>query len=899
LFYNTPIANEHLGNLALNAGKNYQALSHYKIALDLNTESVWVYKNLAEIQRLSDKNEEAIKTMLDGINKYPSSKLLLSSFEEHIFSYWQTKEQEIEALAISQSRDKLIIEYERTVKFIICSYDDYFRRNSKIVFTGQLNPKRVLIIGLTSEAMPQCFRYRIEQKLEQLKYAGYEAETISWYEQEAALNLINFYDCIIFYRVPAFSNVLKLVEYAKYLGKITFYELDDLLFEPYSVPPIESYGGQISLSTYTNITKDIAATRAIASQCDYAIASTLPLLEKLASLTKTKMGYLHRNGLDKYNPKNNHSKGAKATVNLFYGSGTLAHNSDFIIEALPAISRIMREHKEVTLTIMGYLVLQNSFLVEFKSQIIQIPFCKDIEIYSAFLSASDINLAVLHNDDVAACKSEIKWLEAANFSIPSVVSKTKNYLDVINQGEDGFVVSSEEEWYSTLKKLVENSDLRKSIGHKACERVRAEYSISALAKNIDQIVKNAVLDRLENKQKTNKKKIAIVNVFFPPSSRGGATRVVTDEFELLQQHYGNEFELVVFTADTSSPKYYDYNVYLYNGVRVHQVTVAYTEHTSNLEHDEKVKDLFENFLILEQPDLVHFHCIQALTASIVKATLERKIPYLVTIHDAWWISDYQFLTDKNNKVYPEGHPDIFEKIDLPENVSLEQSIKRRSHLKNLLMQSNSVLVVSETFKNIYHKNGIINAITNKNGISNSVHWQTKETEYTEKVICALIGGMSPHKGFDIFREAVNQFNGSNLEMLVVDHSKESAYLVKVFWGNTAVTIVGHVNQEDIVNLYKKIDVLFAPSICPESFGLVTREAMACGCWIVASDIGAIGEDVAVTNGFKIAPTEKNLLVTLNKLNKNPKKYKGISKSSQIRYSSDQVGELVDIFRELS
>jgi glycosyltransferase involved in cell wall biosynthesis len=75
--------------------------------------------------------------------------------------------------------------------------------------------------------------------------------------------------------------------------------------------------------------------------------------------------------------------------------------------------------------------------------------------------------------------------------------------------------------------------------------------------------------------------------------------------------------------------------------------------------------------------------------------------------------------------------------------------------------------------------------------------------------------------------------------------------------------------------------------------------MACGCWIVASDIGAIGEDVAVTNGFKIAPTEKNLLVTLNKLNKNPKKYKGISKSSQIRYSSDQVGELVDIFRELS
>ena len=886
LFSNTPMANEHLGNLALNAGKNYQALSHYKIALDLNTESVWVYKNLAKIQRLSEKNEDAIKTILDGINKYPSSELLLSSFDEYIFSYWQTKEQEIEGLAISQHRDELIIEYERTVKFISCAYNYYFRRNSKIVFTGQLNPKRVLIIGLTSEAMPQCFRYRIEQKLEQLKYAGYEAETISWCQQETALNLINFYDCIIFYRVPAFPNIVKLVEYARSLGKITFYELDDLLFEHNSVPPIESYGNQISLSTYTNITKDIASTRAAAKLCDYAIAITVPLLEKLAPLTKTNIGYLHRNGLDKYSQAVNGMSKSKGYVNLFYGSGTLAHNSDFIIEALPAISQILREYKEVKLTIMGYLVLPDAFILEFKNQIIQIPFSKDIEMYTTFLAASDINLAVLHNDDVTACKSEIKWLEAAYFSIPSVVSKTKNYLDVISQGEDGFIVSNEQEWYSSLKKLIENSDL-----------AIKEYPISALAKNIDQIVKNAILDRTENnKQKTSKKKIAIVNVFFPPSSRGGATRVVTDEFDLLQQHYGNEFELVVFTANTSSPKYYDYNVYLYNGVRVHQVTVAYTEHTSNLEHDEKVKDLFEKFLILEEPDLVHFHCIQALTASIVKATLERKIPYLVTVHDAWWISDYQFLTDKKNKVYLEGHPDIFEKIDLPENISLEQSIKRRTNLKTLLTQANGVLVVSETFREIYHKNGITNATTNKNGISDSVHWQTKETKYTEKVICALIGGMSSHKGFDIFKEAVTQFNGDNLEILVVDHSKESTYLVKALLGNIPVTIVGHVNQEDIVNLYKKIDVLFAPSIWPESFGLVTREAMACDCWIVASDIGGIGEDVSATNGFKIAPTAKNLLVVLKKINKNPKKYKGLSKSPHIRYSYEQVNELVDIFR---
>jgi len=492
LFANTPGAHEHLANLALEAGRYRQALGHYQMSIDQGSKSRWVYVNLARVYALLGNHEAAVRTICAGIKNYPSADMLMSRLDGHIEAYWALEEQTLECLAAAQDREELIARYDAVTRFICDAYNQVFMRNSSIPAIGGLNTKRVLIIGLTKDAAPQCYRYRIEQKLEQLEWANYKAETIAWHDHERALGLIANYDLIIFYRAPAFPGVLKLVEYAKALGKVTFYELDDLLFEPVGVPPLETYGGQVSLEIYTSITKDIGSHRAIASRCDFAIASTVPLLEKLAPLTLRKTGYLHRNGLDKYNRLTRNRPAKKGYINLFYGSGTLAHNSDFIVEALPAITRVLKEQENVKLTIVGYLTLPGPFLREFGGRVIQLPLLKDIGAYWAYLSASDINLAVLHDDELTACKSELKWFEAATFSIPSVVSRTQNYLDVIRDGEDGFVVAGEDQWYSVLTKLVKNSELRKEIGENAHKRVEAEYSIQALANNIDQIVKRAV-----------------------------------------------------------------------------------------------------------------------------------------------------------------------------------------------------------------------------------------------------------------------------------------------------------------------------------------------------------------------------------------------------------------------
>lgn len=398
--------------------------------------------------------------------------------------------------------------------------------------------------------------------------------------------------------------------------------------------------------------------------------------------------------------------------------------------------------------------------------------------------------------------------------------------------------------------------------------------------------------------KIPKKKIAIVNIFFPPRALGGATRIVVDEVFTLKQKYGDSFEIIVFTADTESSNHNKVTVYPYDGYRVYSIVVPLTVSSNWHEKNEQISSVFNDFLLFEKPDLVHFHSIQALTGSILEVTQKHGIPNVVTVHDAWWISDHQFLIDQHGTVYPEGHPDPFQEYTLREGTTLEESLRRKRYLKSLLIAADGVLAVSETFCNIYKINGVSNVITNKNGISSDINWQKKNTKHTDKVVCAHIGGMSSHKGFDIFMHAVYELNQSNIEVLVVDHTKDTDYINYTTWGNTTVTIIGRVDQDQVVNLYKRIDVLFAPSTCAESFGLVTREAVACGCWVVGSNLGAIADDISIENGFKVAPNKKDLISVFNVINKFPNKYKSFSMSKPIRYSVDQVDELVVIFNEI-
>jgi len=63
------------------------------------------------------------------------------------------------------------------------------------------------------------------------------------------------------------------------------------------------------------------------------------------------------------------------------------------------------------------------------------------------------------------------------------------------------------------------------------------------------------------------------------------------------------------------------------------------------------------------------------------------------------------------------------------------------------------------------------------------------------------------------------------------------------WGNTPVAIHPRFDFSRAGEFYSLIDVMVVPSLWPESFGLVAREASLLGLWVVASDAGGLSGTV--------------------------------------------------------
>jgi glycosyltransferase involved in cell wall biosynthesis len=883
---------EYIGEIHLANGDDNTACQVFaELDNRTKTKSNLFYFHYVKALLGNKRAQTALDTIDLAINQSPHSSFLYGLQDECIQQFYWSNLGRIQLLANLNDREELKIATEAAARRI---YDSYFNRYQVGKSSTHKHPdlSRVLIIG--DYHVPQCVRYRIKQKVQQLEKQNISVEEMDWTKLTENQNTIALYDLVIFYRVPAEPNVLKAIAQVNATGRYSFYEIDDLLFDTSYPAPIETYGDYLDINTHIELRKSMGSFYAAAKCCQYGIASTLPLADKLEKLVNKNRVLLHRNGLDEVNKLTvQYIQYKDNELTIFYGSGTQAHNSDFIEQALPALSKILKQHKHVRLVIAGYLQLPKEFLKQFSEQVTLMPPVKNVRAYWQYLEQADINLAVLLDDEINGCKSELKWFEAACFNIPSVVSSTQNYRDVLENGKDAMVVNSPEAWFEALNQLVKNTELRKMLGERAHKKVLDHYSIEALGQNLV----SQFTQLTEETAPTKKRKIALVNVFFPPQSIGGATRVLADNFDILQQQYGEDFELVVFTSDERCTTPHRLETYQYNGVPVYRSTVIYREHMDWHPKDDKMYEVFNEFLEAEKPDLVHFHCVQRLTGSVVEAAKDAEIPYLITAHDAWWISDYQFLVDQFGKVYSDGHPDIFAKRALPVNITQSESLERLAYFRDLLEGASQLITVSESFAELYKKNGYPQIKVTKNGISNHVNWQTKDTSYTDKVVCGHIGGMSEHKGYFLLKEAVEQLQPANIEMLIVDHSKPEGWEKLTTWGAVPVRFIGRVAQKDIVPLYQKVDVLFAPSTWPESYGLVTREAAACSCWVVASDMGGIGEDIVDgKSGFKISPTTNSLTKVLKQIDHKFLQFKTEIKQADIRKADKQVEQLVELYK---
>ena len=736
-------------------------------------------------------------------------------------------------------------------------------------FENRRFARKLSVLVVCETSIEQCLRYRVKQKLEQLTFLGLRSHWIDWTNYMEVSNQINFFDVIIFYRVPGYPRMMENIEYARQLGKIVIYDTDDLIFDRQK---LESYykksTGQLSKKQLKGLFKGADLYKKAIRQCQFAMTTTPLLQDSLEDVVGKGSVFILPNGVDKILQTAVDTIDVvkdSARIKLFYGSGTKTHDQDFDLIS-SALDNILKKYNHVDLVIVGYLSLPQR-LVSHSERILQIDFLQ-VQDYFNLLAHADINLAPLAAGFFADCKSEIKWIEAGAFSIPTITSATQVYQSVINHGENGMIAKTADDWQQAIETLVGDESYRKDLGSNALKSVRNNYSTRKLANSfqiiLDQI-KSKHLKRSGFTEYCDKKKhIIIVNVLYPPQAMGGATVIAQNIVETLATCYNDQYHVSVFTCDVNNIYAYQVKEYEYNGVSVTAASVPVGPDVDLRGYDSQVEEIFTNFLMYRNPDLIHFHSIQRLTASMLQAALNQDIPYVVTVHDAWWLSDHQFLVDSNGvMVHPlQSNPIIAAQT----SAQVGRTISRSQQLKSLLNSAARVLAVSQYQAEFYRQNGVNNVVVNTNGV-NCPDMSANKKHSSNEVVLGYSGSICHHKGYYFLKDIIENTVLDNIELKVIQFDLKEPRSEQ--WNQTRVEFLPKFDSAEMADFYQHIDVLIAPSMWPESFGLITREAALAGLWVIACDAGGLAEHLDHgKNGFKYelgnASQLKEILVNINK-----------------------------------
>lgn len=741
-----------------------------------------------------------------------------------------------------------------------------------------LAPKIAIIAELS---IPQCKKYRVIQKQEMLEELGIPCSVTSWTDSNEAKKQISLASLVIFYRVPGFDSVMDLIAECRRLNIKTLWDVDDLIFDE-DVLKTSSTINSLEPAEREGVINGAKLYRQAMLACDEGIASTSGLAKAMKEAGLETV-YVVENALDDETLAAARSiegrlkKQEDGLIRIIYGSGTKTHNIDFL-EAAPALANILKENPNVRFRIIGYLELPEYF-DDVQSQIERIPFCNYTE-YLTYLSECDISIAPLENFVFNDAKSNIKYLEASITKVASVCSPRAAFADVIVNGENGFLVDSEQQWHEAFATLIQNPELRDSMAQAAYRTVTETYSPQAIGST--QLVPTV---RFAAKGKT---KVLSFNVYYHPQSFGGATIVAEQLNKLLADEEAYEIYAVTTLPIKSWLPPYSVIRYEYGKVTVFGVAVPSEDAAAheNPRFDAAVKDIIE----LVQPDIAHIHCIQSMGVGVVDICREAGVKTLVTLHDAWWICPNQFMLDEN---------EVFR-----EQWNTED--ERSKTIARALSKIDMLLAPSKYFAELHERTLGRNVLVNKNGVTRPLSQVSKRKK--DVIRFGYVGGKTKIKGVHLILEAFRKHRFPNTELVVVDNMLNvgaRSFFDSDFDGVERFRIEPAYSQDTIDHFFSEIDVLLFPTQWKESFGLTVREAVLRDVWVIATDAGGVSEDIIDGENGTVIPFDSGVEELSRAIAEVCERYQAMDDGavielpkSHIRTFAEQKDELAGLYQEI-
>lgn len=344
--------------------------------------------------------------------------------------------------------------------------------------------KKVLFIASHRPGRAPGQRFRFEQYFDYLQQHGFQCELSCLMDEQddkvfyqsgnilrkfailrkgynirkADLRRIGNYDLVFVFREALMTRSMKFEKAFKASGVKMIFDFDDAIW----LQNVSDANKRFAFA------KNPEKTSRLISMADHVIAGNQYLADYAARFNSTVSVIPTTIDTDEYTARPPQGR-EKITIG-WSGSITTIRHFEY---AVPALRRIVaRFGDRVRIKVIGDANYRNEEL-----GVQGVAWNRQSEI--ADLSEIDIGIMPLPNDEWARGKCGLKGLQYMALEIPTIMSPVGVNTGIIADGVNGFLASSDEDWYEKLAMLIENPSMRQKLGMEGRKTVEAHYSVKA------------------------------------------------------------------------------------------------------------------------------------------------------------------------------------------------------------------------------------------------------------------------------------------------------------------------------------------------------------------------------------------------------------------------------------
>jgi len=343
----------------------------------------------------------------------------------------------------------------------------------------------IRIIFISGEPDTPGHHYRVERYAAAARAMGADVEILRAEELENTADVMMGAQLAIIWRAGWSDRVASVVELARKDGTIVIFDVDDLMIDPALAKQEIIDGIRTQDLEEEQVAEFYQGVLTTFAQADYGSAPTSFLAQYMRRYNKPI--FVLPNGFDentfhasRHAVRVRQSTAGDGLQRIGYAGGTRTHQRDFA-QAAGAVARVLHERPDSRLVLFQY----QGKPVVFPDEFAELSALKDriewrelvpLKDLPKELARFDVNLAPLEPDNpFCESKSELKYFEAALVGIPTIATPVEAFQHAIRDGVTGYLARNESEWYARITQLLDDDELRATMGRDALHDVLWRY----------------------------------------------------------------------------------------------------------------------------------------------------------------------------------------------------------------------------------------------------------------------------------------------------------------------------------------------------------------------------------------------------------------------------------------